>query len=192
MISALFKRWGLQSPPIRTSRLRLVAITPEMLSAETVGPAAVSDLVRADAARDWPPEHWESSVWVHILAQYRAAPSTFGWHRYMVADSQDEHPPKLIGCLGGFPCANGDVEMGYSVADSWQRQGFGGEAACALITWLLRRPEVRSVSAQAFETSPASIRIMQGCGMRCVGTGDHDGTVRYRRWRNADAHAGRE
>ena len=189
MISALFKRWGLQSAPIRTARLRLVAITPEMLGAETVGRVAIGDLLHARAPADWPPEHWEASVWAHILAQYRAAPNTFGWHRYMVAESHGEHSPKLIGCLGGFPCANGDVEMGYSVADSSQRQGFGSEAACALTTWLLRRPEVRSVSAQAYETAPGSIRIMQTCGMRPVGSGDHPGTVRYRRWRHALADA---
>jgi len=185
VISALFKHWGLQLPPIRTARLRLVAITPEMLGAETMGRTAVGELLRATAPADWPPEHWESSVWVHILAQYRAAPNTFGWHRYMVAEGRDEQPPQLIGCLGGFPCANGDVEMGYSVADSSQRRGFGGEAACALMAWLLRQPEVRSVSAQAYETSPASIRIMQHCDMVPVGSGDHPGTVRYRRWRSS-------
>ena len=187
MISALFRRWGLQATPIRTPRLKLVAMTPDMLGAETVSPAALGDLLHAAPPADWPPEHWESDVWIHILAQYRAAPATFGWHRYMIADVREGHPAKLIGCLGGFPCANGDVEMGYSVADSCQRRGFGSEAAFALMTWLLRRPEVRSVSAQAFESASGSIRIMQTCGMRCVGAGDHPGTVRYRRWRNTDA-----
>lgn len=180
MISALFRRWGLQAAPIRTARLRLVAITPEMLNAETTGKASLETLLQARAPDDWPPEHWESHVWAHILAQYRAQPATFGWHRYMLLD---ETPSRLVGCLGGFPCASGDVEIGYSVADSAQRRGYGSEAACALIEWLLRRPEVRSVSAQAFETAPGSIKIMQRCGMRCVGVGDQPETVRYRRWR---------
>ena len=186
MISALFKRWGLQSVPLHTARLRLVAITPEMLGAETAGRAELGSLLRAQVPPDWPPEHWESHVWAHILAQYRAAPTTFGWHRYMVTESR---PAQLVGCLGGFPCANGDVEIGYSVVDSSQRQGFGSEAAAALVSWLLRRPEVRSVSAQAFEEPPASIKIMQWCGMRPVGAGDHPGTVRYRRWRSAETES---
>ena len=180
MISALFRKWGAQAIPIRTARLRLIAITPEMLGAEPLGRAAQGDLLRARVPADWPPDHWEAHVWAHILAQYRAQPSTFGWHRYMLTE---DRPSELIGCLGGFPCANGDVEIGYSVAESAQRQGYGSEAACALMTWLLRRPEVRSVSAQAFETSPGSIKIMQRCGMSCVGAGDHPGSVRYRRWR---------
>ena len=184
MISAIFRRWGAQAIPIRTARLRLVAITPEMLSAETLGRGALGGLLHAAVPADWPAEHWESHVWAHILAQYRAQPGTFGWHRYIVTE---DRPNQLIGCVGGFPCANGDVEIGYSVADSAQRQGYGCEAAGALMTWLLRRSEVRSVSAQAFETAPASIKIMQRCGMSCVGAGDHPGTVRYRRWRGQDA-----
>ncbi len=182
MISALFRRWGLQALPIRTERLRLIAITPEMFAAETTTHAALGALLQAEIPADWPPEHWESHVWAHILAQYRASPATFGWHRYMVAE---EGPGRLVGCLGGFPGAHGDAEMGYSVAASSQRQGFGSEAACALMKWLLQRPEVRSVSAQAFETAPGSIRIMQRCGMQRVGEGDQPGTVRYRRWRGA-------
>ena len=183
MISALFRSWGLQPAPIRTARLKLVAITPEMLGAEGSGGAAVGKLLGGISVRDWPPEHWEPHVWTHILAQYRATPQTFGWHRYMVAVGDGERRSRLVGCLGGFPCATGDVELGYSVSEGEQRQGFGSEAACALMTWLLRRPEVHSVSAQAFETAPASIRIMQRCGMQCVGAGDQPGTVRYRRWR---------
>lgn len=181
MISALFRRWGLRCVPIRTPRLQLVGITPEMLGAEGAGGAAVGDLLGAQAPADWPPEHWDSHVWAHILAQYRASPATFGWHRYMVTG---ERPARVIGCLGGFPGPHGDAELGYSVVMSAQRQGFGSEAAGALLAWLLRRPEVRSVSAQAFETAPGSIKIMQRCGMQCVGSGDQPGTVRYRRWRN--------
>lgn len=179
MISALFRRWGMQSMPLCTARLKLIAITPEMLEAETLGRAALQNLLHAQVPTDWPAEYWEPDVWAHILAQYRAAPSTFGWHRYMLTEAQE---PRILGCLGGFPCAHGDVELGYSVVNSEQRRGYATEAAGALTTWLLQRPEVRSVSAQAFETAPASIKVMERCGMRFVGVGDQVGTVRYRRW----------
>ena len=180
MISGLMRRWGAQSAAIRTARLRLVAITPEMLNAETASQAAVATATRAQVPADWPPEHWEPDVWAHILAQLTSAPATFGWHRYMLSA---ERPQRLIGCLGGFPCTRGDVEIGYSVVNSAQRQGFGSEAAGALVNWLLDQPEVRSVSAQAFETAPASVKVMQRCGMQFVGSGDQPGTVRFRRVR---------
>lgn len=180
MIPALLRRWGRQAQPIRTARLRLVTMSPEMLAAEAQGRVALGELLQACVPEDWPAEHWEPHVWAHILAQYKAAPGTFGWHRYMLTDERNS---RLVGCLGGFPCPNGDVEIGYSVANCEQRRGYGSEAAAALMDWLLERPEVRSVSAQAFETAPGSIKIMQRCGMRCVGVGDQPGTIRYRRWR---------
>ena len=182
MISALFRRWGLQTGPIRTARLRLVAITPEMLAAETSGAPGLEMLLSAVVPTDWPPEHWEPNVWAHIVAQFRAAPDTLGWHRYMITEGKRA---ELIGCLGGFPCAHGDVELGYSVVNSQQRRGYGSEAACALMDWLLQQRQVHSVSAQAYQTAPGSIKIMQRCGMRSVGAGDEPGTVRYRRWRDA-------
>ena len=183
MISGLFRRWNLQTAPIRTERLRLIAITPEMLAAETTGAASLGTLLGATVPADWPPEHWQSHVWAHILAQFRASPDTFGWHRYMVTEGK---APELIGCLGGFPCPNGDAELGYSVVNSQQRRGYGSEAACALMGWLLRQAQVRSVSAQAYETAPGSIKIMQRCGMKSVGAGDEPGTVKYRRWRDGE------
>ena len=177
MISGLLRRWSVGVAAIRTPRLRLVAITPEMLDAELLGRVALATATRVSVPRDWPPEHWEPDVWAHILGQFTAAPKTFGWHRYMVSA---ERPQRLIGCLGGFPCPDGEAEIGYSVVASAQRQGFGSEAAAALMHWLLRQPEVHSVCAQAYETSPASVKVMQRCGMRFAGVGDHPGTVRYR------------
>lgn len=180
MISGLMRRWGAQGAVMKTPRLHLIAITPEMLNAETTGKAALATTLQAQVPTDWPPEHWEAPVWAHILAQLAEEPATFGWQRYMISADQ---PKQLIGCIGGFPCAGGDVELGYSVINSLHRQGFGSEAASALMSWFLQQPAVRSVSAQAYETSPASVKVMQRCGMQYVGAGDHPGTVRYRRRR---------
>ncbi len=186
MIAALLRR---RAPPVteplHSARLRLLTITPAMLEAEAVtagGPAdraTLAVLLGAEIPAVWPPSLWEPAVWLHIAAQLGAQPSTLGWHRYMLSAAR---PSRLIGCVGGFPCAHGDVELGYSVADAEQGKGFASEAVETLTTWLLRRPEVRSVSAQTFEDSVASVRVMQRCGMACVGVGDQPGTVRYRRW----------
>ena len=181
MISALLRRLGRQAETLESSRLRLVTITREMLEAEGLPETQVlADVLQAEVPAGWPPQLWETPVWLHIASQLHAQPETVGWHRYMVSL---DRPPRLVGCLGGFPCGRGDVELGYSVAADEQGKGFASEAADALTAWLLRRPEVRSVSAQAFETSVASVRVMQRCGMVCVGRGDQAGTVRYRRWR---------
>ncbi len=183
MIAALLRRRDKQAEVLQSARLRLVTITADMLAAESeasAGKSVLGGLLGADVPAAWPPALWESAVWLHISAQLQGQPETVGWHRYMVSVGS---PFRLIGCLGGFPCGRGDVELGYSVAAEEQGKGFASEAAEALTAWLLRRPEVRSVSAQAYEDSVASLRVMQRCGMVCVGQGDQAGTVRYRRWR---------
>lgn len=181
MISALLRRLGRQAETLESARLRLVTITPEMLEAEKLLEAqALANHLGAEVPAGWPPQLWETPVWLHIAAQLQAQPETTGWHRYVVSL---DRPTRLIGCLGGFPCGRGDVELGYSIVGEEQGKGFASEAANALTAWLLRRPEVRSVSAQAFVNSVASVRVMQRCGMVCVGAGDHADTVRYRRWK---------
>lgn len=166
--------------PIETARLQLRAITPTLVAQEEAGPAALSEALRAEVTTDWPPEHWGPHVRTHMLAQFQAHPETIGWHRFMLLARK---PRVLIGCLGAFPCAVGDVEIGYSVISPYQRQGYGSEAALAFVEWLLKQSSVHSVSAQTYETLPASVKVMKHCGMRFIGPGDEAGTVRYRRWR---------
>lgn len=165
---------------VETRRLRLVPITPELVQAEATGASALGEALGAEIGADWPPEHWGPHVRAHILGQFMDHPDTVGWHRYMVLTGP---PDRLVGCLGAFPCAAGDVEIGYSVVDSFQRRGLGTEAALAFVEWLLEQPSIHSVTAQSYVTTPASIKVMERCGMRRIGPGDQPGTVRYRRWR---------
>ncbi len=166
--------------PIVTPRLRLIAITSALLNVEAHDPWQLSQALGSKLPADWPPALWEEPVRAHILAQLTSQPETVGWHRYMLLmDSK----PLLVGCLGAFPCAAGDVELGYSVINSQQRRGLATEAAQGLIAWLFQQGTVHSVSAQAYETAPASVKVMERCGLRFVGRGDEDGTVKYRRWR---------
>ena len=166
--------------PIATSRLRLVPMTVALLESEAQDTWQLGEALGGRVAADWPPEHWDSAVRAHIVAQLTAKPETIGWHRYILLAGE---PALLVGCLGAFPCASGDVELGYSVVESYQRRGLATEAAQGLTNWLLGQAAVHSVSAQTFTTMPASIKVMERCGMRFVGQGDEDGTVRYRRWR---------
>src|SRR5581483_9934343 len=85
------------------------------------------------------------------------------------------------GAVGGFPKLEGDVEIGYSTLPSYQRRGYGTEAACALVEWLLTQKDVKTVSAQTYPRLPESIKVMERCGMTYVGPGEDDGTVRYQR-----------
>lgn len=179
--------WPWRSPTggatLKTARLALVAITPEMMAAEELADGSVGKLVGARLTGEWPPEHWEPHVLRFITQQLAADPDTAGWHRYVVLPDSFGCGRTLIGAVGGFPKPDGDVEIGYSTLPEFQRHGYGTEAALALVDRLLKCKGVRSVSAQTFPHLPESIKIMERCGMGYIGSGDEEGTVRYRRFR---------
>lgn len=172
---------------LKVGSLRLVAITPEMLLAEHSADAVeLGWLLRAKLTHEWPPVDWEPHVYRIIQKQYDEWPESFGWHRYVVLEGGLGRSRTLVGAIGGFPRAAGDVEIGYSTLPGFQRRGYATAAAQTLVGWLLTQEGVRSVSAQTYPRVPESIKVMQRCGMQYVGEGDDPGTVRYRRMRAAD------
>jgi RimJ/RimL family protein N-acetyltransferase len=166
---------------LKTQRLRLVGITPAMLKADEAADGGLAAVLNAEVTTEWPPEHWEPHVYHFIEKQYVEDPRTRGWHRYVLLPNGSSST--LIGAVGGFPKLEGDAEIGYSTLPSFQRRGFGTEAAKALVEWLLTQKDVRSVSAQTYPRLPESIKVMERCGMTYVGPGEDEGTVRYRRER---------
>ena len=179
---ARFQRSAGDVADLRVGRLRLVAITPEMLEAEQRESAVeLARLLGARITAEWPPLDWEPHVFRFILRQYDEHPETLGWHRYVVLCDPLGLTRTMVGAVGAFPRPWGDAEIGYSTLPQFQRRGIGTSAALALVEWLLTREGVRSVSAQTFRRLPESIKVMERCGMTCDGDGDEPGTVRYRR-----------
>jgi ribosomal-protein-alanine N-acetyltransferase len=179
-----FQRAAQGPAELRTARLRLVAITPAMMAAETRADGSLAKLLKVRMTGEWPPEHWERHVFEIITEQLVEEPGTAGWHRYVVlpdARGWGRASGTLIGCVGGFPRPEGEVEIGYSTLPEFQRRGYGTEAAVALVEWLLAQEGVRSVSAQTYPRLPESIKVMERCGMSFAGPGDEDGAVKYRR-----------
>jgi RimJ/RimL family protein N-acetyltransferase len=171
---------------LRAGRLLLVAITPEMLMAEQEpNVRELARLLRARVTPQWPPEHWEPHVYRFILKQYEERPETFGWHRYLLVTNWLGLGRTLVGALGAFPKAKGDIEIGYSTLPEFQRRGYATASARLMVEWLLAREGICSVSAQSYSRTPESIKVMERCGMSFVGVGDEPDTVRYRRTRAA-------
>ena len=65
---------------------------------------------------------------------------------------------------GGFkgrPDADGSVEVGYSVMENYQRNGFAPEAVEALVDWAFGYREVQRVIAQTLPELRPSIRVLE-------------------------------
>jgi len=178
-VKLLFRRKA-GVPELKTSRLRLVAMTPGMLEADVARDGSLGSVLGAQLPAEWPPLDWETHVIEMIFVQTSEMPSSVGWHRYALL-TEGRGKRTLVGCVGGFPKPDGVVEIGYSTLPAFQRRGLGTEAARALVEWLLRQEGVRAVTAQTFATTSESIKVMKRCGMVFAGDGDDPGTVRYRR-----------
>ena len=184
-MSSIFARRAETVEALNTARLRLIAITPAMLDAERRADGSFAKLIGAKVTTEWPPEHWEPHVLDFIQKQTEDDERTAGWNRYVLLKGGLWRGSTLIGAVGGFVKPRGDVEIGYSTLPAYQRRGYATEAARALVEMLLADESVQSVSAQTFPRLPESIKVMERCGMSFVGEGDDEGTVRYRRSREA-------
>jgi [ribosomal protein S5]-alanine N-acetyltransferase len=168
---------------IATPRLALIAITTSSIEAEAAGELAKA--VRARVPKTWPPEHWDPQVLRFLLDRFASDPADVGWHRY-IALREAGGRRTLIGTVGGFRRAEkpAECEIGYSVIAEYRERGYATEAAQAFVRWALSHASIEDIVAQTFPSLPASIRVMEQCGMKFVGPGFEEGTVLYRRPRS--------
>jgi ribosomal-protein-alanine N-acetyltransferase len=166
---------------IVTSRLNLIAITPEMLMSEKNGDGRLGELIQCVIPTNWPLEHWEPHVFDFLLAQLAEHPEQLGWPRYV-----SFVPPggcrTLVGSLGAFTKAAipSECEIGYSILPPYEGRGFATEGARALIDYIRGDERIESVIAHTFPSIPGSIRVMEKCGLIYDGEGEEPGTIRYR------------
>jgi len=72
---------------------------------------------------------------------------------------------EIIGWLNETGRENGSVELGYIVDPKHHNCGYCSEALSSLIAWLFDSGFGR-VFCGAFEENPASLRVMEKCGMQ--------------------------
>ncbi len=126
----------------------------------------------------WPPETWKDAV-EEFAVRLEMHPDLAGWlNWYWVLTDGDKRV--LIGS-GGFTGApfNGQVMIGYSILDQYQRQGYGSEAVNALVNWAFAHPSVLRIVAETFPDNTASISLLEKCGFEYSGKGFEKGTIRY-------------
>lgn len=70
----------------------------------------------------------------------------------------------LVGFMNETEKTENSIEIGWVVHPDYQNRGFATQAATAAIELLFRRGYLE-VTAGAFEENPASLRVMEKCGM---------------------------
>jgi ribosomal-protein-alanine N-acetyltransferase len=162
---------------LQTERLELIAATPELLRAELEGPAPLAARLEVAVPEAWPPPLNTAETVEYTLRFLEGGPDREGWMSWYIVRLAGR---VLVGQCGycGRP-EGGMVEVGYSLLDAHQKQGYATEAARALIERAFSRADVDTVTAQTLPDLTPSLRVLERLGFRFVGAGSEDGAVRY-------------
>jgi len=164
-----------------TNRLALVAATVELAQAERSDLSALAKLLSVPKPQSWPPPlNDEHSQQAFLASLQKAAPHDAGWNLWFCILRD---PCVLVGNAGfkGMP-RNGLVEIGYSMLEAQQRNGYCTEAVGALLRWAFQHPAVHTVVAHTLPGLTPSIRVLEKSGFSFVGDGpieDDMRTIRY-------------
>ncbi len=174
------------SPPtIRraTPRLDLVAATLEHVAAELESPARLAVLLDAEVEAGWPPGEYDREAQVFFRDRLAeggdAAVGWFGWYAVRRADAGRRAVVVGAGGFLGPPDDDGEVEIGFSVVDSWRGHGYASEMAEALVGVALADRRVARIVAHTTEANVASCGVLRRVGLRRVGAGPEPGSVRF-------------
>jgi RimJ/RimL family protein N-acetyltransferase len=164
-----------------TNRLELVAATLELAQAEINDLPAFAGLLGVPRPATWPPPlNDEHSQQAFLASLQKAEPADAGWNLWFCILRE---PRMLLGNAGfkGRPLG-GVVEIGYSMLEAHQRNGYCTEAVRALLDWAFQSSAVHTVIAHTLPGLTPSIRVMEKCGLVFAGNGpleDGTPTVRY-------------
>lgn len=151
---------------IETSRLTLVAVTLEMIEAELGDRAGLALLLGAEVPLDWPPPLNDENTMRWTRDHLAANPDNGGWGTWYMLLRRDDEDPLLMG-VGGFKgkfVAPGTCEVGYSVMETHQKNGYATEFVTALTAWAFAHPEIDRVVAHTLPELTPSIRVLEKNG----------------------------
>lgn len=148
---------------LTTGRLRLVPATSAMIAAELEHPRRLAEVLGAELAVDWPPEHHDPDT-LRFWRDELDRPGAAGWWLHYALHVRGGSRSTLVGSVGyKGPPIEGVVEIGYSVVPSWQQQGLATDASLALIESAWRRGATK-VLAHTLEGLEPSIGVLRKLG----------------------------
>lgn len=158
-----------------TDRLDLTPISLALVEAVMRGDReAVERLAGAPLPSAWPGRALVERAFSISLDDIRADPERRLWgDRLMIARGPER---RVLGSVifHGRPGEDGIAEIGYGVEDDSQSQGYATEAVLASLRWALEQPGVRAIHATTFAWNRASLRVIEKCAMKPVGTREHE------------------
>ncbi len=159
----------------KTERLELAAATLDLLHADKRGREILAAGLNAEVPADWPPQYYDGKAIDFSIERLGEGPEQRGWWTwYFVRRS-----PRVVVGAGGYKGApkDGEVEIGYAIVESFQKNGLATEAAMALVEHAFADARVERVVAHTLPDGGPSIRVLEKCGF--APESEADGVVRF-------------
>lgn len=146
---------------IITKRLRLIPCSEELMQGLINNDIKNANLNFADG---WPLEDIKDALKI-FLEWIKLEQMTLGWGMWLII-LKDKN--LVIGGSGfvGIPDKNASVEIGYSIAPEYRRQGYTYEANKALIKWAFDSKKVKTIKAKCEKDNIASIKLLEKLKMK--------------------------
>ena len=150
---------------LRTERLTLVVLTPQLARAALEDRAKLGRMLGARVPPTWPGADFARML--PRIAEGAGLASLRGVQTRLIVHEGDR---TLIGETGfhGPPDESGTVEVGYSIVPDYRGQGFAFEATRALIESALARPDICRITAACLDDNVASLSLLEQRGLRLV------------------------
>lgn len=150
---------------IYTDRLIIAPLSLNVAKSLVFHREELDSLSPIDFPNEWPGNELKSLLPFYI-ERVETCNDELGWGIWLFISTTEK---KIIG-NGGFKGKpiDGEVEIGYSIIESYRRKGLGYEGTQALVDWAFEQKGVTLVKAECVDSNIGSIRILEKSGFRCV------------------------
>jgi len=166
-----------------TDRLDLVATTLDHILAELDSPESFASMLNAEIGPGWPPGEYDRGAQEFFRDRLiEGGEKVVGWYGWYAIRRAHEDRSAAVVAAGGFfgpPAETGVVEIGYSVVELFQKQGYATEIVQALVDIAFSSPQVQSVVARTTPENHASLSVLEHAGFHQVGSIDGEGNIRF-------------
>jgi len=151
---------------IETERLLLISCNTAILEQALAGNEALEGYLRVNVPAQW--TEFGAPALNYALEKLKQSEAGKNWWTYFPIYKPDN---TLIGTCGykGPPDEQGEVEIGYEIAELYRNKGLATELAKALIDNAFRLGAVSSFLAHTLGEPNASTRVLTKCGFQKTG-----------------------
>lgn len=150
---------------LKTKSLKIIQCDEEILKEAIKGNANIASKLNVKVPDNW--TEFGKEALQYALNKLEENSSESGWWTYLPIYKSEN---KLIG-IGGYkgkPTIEGEVEVGYEIAQEYRSQGLATEMTNALIENAFKNHQVKLVSAHTLGEFNPSTKVLIKCGFEKV------------------------